>query len=182
MIIGSAQLIYLVNTMRKRVRPSVLSWLGWAFLMGTSLLSQIVAKGWQWSQSSLLCSTAGCLAIVLSALASRNFSLVARDWIFLVLGLSCMGIYYWSANAWVTTIFAILADGLLAVPMVMKAWKDPGSERSLAWLLGVVSSVLALIICIGHDPLYYMFPTYLLVFNGGMTWLTRGHAGEAARA
>jgi len=180
MIIGSAQLIYLVNTMRKKVRPSVLSWLGWAFLMGTSLVSQIVVKGWQWSLSSILCSTMGCLAIVLSALLSRNFSLVARDWTFLLLGLCCMGIYYWSGDAWVTTIFAILADALLAVPTLMKAWRDPASERSVAWLLGVVSSVLALIICIGHDPLYLLFPTYLLFLNGWLAWMTRASAGETA--
>ena len=172
-IIGSAQLIYLANTLRRKVRPSVLSWLGWAFLMGTSLVSQIVEKGWQWSLSSILCSTAGCVAIVLSALLSRNFSLVRRDWTFLLLGLCCMGIYYWSGDAWVTTVFAILADALLAVPTLLKAWRDPASERSVAWLLGVIASVLALTICIGHDPLYFMFPTYLLLLNGWLAWMTR---------
>ncbi|HXB05622.1 MAG TPA: hypothetical protein VNW04_00860, partial [Puia sp.] len=48
-IIGSAQVIYLINTVSRKVRPSVLSWIGWAFLMGTSLVAQIVGKGWQWS-------------------------------------------------------------------------------------------------------------------------------------
>lgn len=173
LIIGGAQLIYLANTLRRKVRPSVLSWLGWAFLMGTSLVSQIVVKGWQWSLSSILCSTAGCVAIVVSALLSRNFSLARRDWAFLLLGLCCMGIYYWSGDAWVTTIFAILADALLAVPTLLKAMREPASERSVAWLLGVISSVLALIICIGHDPLYFMFPTYLLFLNGWLAWMTR---------
>jgi len=173
-VIGSAQVIYLVNTIRRRVRPSVLSWLGWAFLMGTSLVSQVVGKGWQWSMTGILFSTVGSVAIALTALVSRNFSLAARDWMFLFLGLACMGLYYWSSDAWVTTIFAILADGLLAIPTIAKAWREPALERSPAWTLGVVSSVLALSICFGHDLLYVLFPLYLLLFNGGMAWLTRG--------
>lgn len=173
-IIGSAQIIYLINTLRKKVKPSILSWLGWALLMGTSLVSQIVSNGWQWSQTTLLCSTAGCVAISTAALLSRNFSLAVRDWNFLLLGLACMGLYYWSSNAWITTIFAILADALLAIPTIVKAWREPATERSSAWILGAVASTLALVICVGHDTLYVLFPLYLVVLNGMMAWLTWG--------
>ncbi len=172
MVIFSAQVIYLVNTLRGKIRPSVLSWLGWALLMGTSLVSQVVGKGWQWSLTSILCSTIGSLAITLAALLSRNFSLAVRDWKFLLLGLGCMGLYYLSSNAWITTGFAILADALLGIPTIGKAWRDPASERSVAWILGAVSSALALAICVGHDWLYVLFPLYLVLFNGMMAWLT----------
>ena len=182
MVIGSAQVIYLVNTLRGKIRPSVLSWLGWALLMGTSLVSQVVSKGWQWSLTSILCSTIGSLAITLAALLSRNFSLAVKDWKFLVLGLSCMGLYYVSSDAWITTSFAILADALLAIPTIAKAWRNPASEKSVAWILGAVSSVLALAICVGHDWLYFLFPLYLVLFNGMMAWLTWGSARSANSA
>jgi len=172
MVIFSAQVIYLVNTLKGKIRPSVLSWLGWALLMGTSLVSQIVGKGWQWSLTSILCSTIGSLAIASAALLSRNFSLALRDWKFLLLGLGCMGLYYWSSNAWITTCFAVLADALLGIPTIAKAWRDPASEKSVAWILGGVSSALALAICVGHDWLYVLFPMYLVLFNGMMAWLT----------
>jgi hypothetical protein len=67
-VISCAQLIYLVHTIRRKVRPSVLSWVGWSFLMGTSVVSQVVAKGWQWSMTSVLSSAVGCLTIGLVAL------------------------------------------------------------------------------------------------------------------
>src|SRR5260221_14312998 len=82
-VIGSAQLIYLVNTLRGKVKPSVLSWLGWAFLMGTSLVSQIIGKGWQWSLTGILCSTAGSLAIPAAPFFCRQCSLSAKDGIYL---------------------------------------------------------------------------------------------------
>jgi len=55
----------------------------------------------------------------------------------------------------------------------LKAWRDPGSERSLAWVLGVASSTLALVICVGHDWIYVLFPAYLLLFNGVMAYWTQ---------
>jgi len=173
MAIGSAQLIYLVNGLQKKVTPSVLSWFGWAFLMGTSLVSQVVTKGWQWSMTGILCSTAGCIAITAVAFFSGNYSFKRRDWWFLLAGLGCVGVYLGSANPWVTTIFAIIADALLGIPTIVKAYRDPASERSAAWVLGVVSSTLALVICVHHDMIYVLFPAYLWVFNAGMVGLTR---------
>jgi hypothetical protein len=177
-IIGGAQVIYLINTVTRKVRPSVLSWIGWAFLMGTSVVSQVVGKGWQWSMTGVLCSTAGCLAIGVTALVMRNYSLERKDWQYMGWGIGCVAIYLLSANPWITTVFALFADAILAVPTVMKAWRDPGSERSLAWVLGVISSTLALIICVGHDWIYVLFPTYLWLFNGVMAYLTRLRRGQ----
>jgi hypothetical protein len=173
MAIGSAQVIYLVNGLQKKVTPSVLSWFGWAFLMGTSLVSQVIAKGWQWSMTGILCSTAGCIAIAAVAFFSGNYSFKRRDLWFLLAGLGCVGVYLGSANPWVTTIFAIVADALLGIPTIVKAYRDPASERSAAWALGTVSSTLALGICVGHDVIYVLFPAYLWVFNAGMVGLTR---------
>jgi hypothetical protein len=170
--IGSAQLIYLINGLQKKVTPNVLSWLGWGFLMGTSLVSQVIAKGWQWSMTGILCSTVGCVAIAAVAFFSRNFSFKRSDLIFLLAGLACVGVYLLSDNPWMTTVFAIAADALLGIPTIRKAILHPASERSVAWVLGMVSSTLALVICLNHDMIYILFPAYLLIFNGGMAVLT----------
>ena len=171
-VIGCAQLIYLLNTWKKRVTPSVLSWLGWAFLMGTSLVAQTLSKGWQWSLASLGCSTVGCLLIALVAWGRGNFSFHPKDLRFLALGLVCMVIYGCSDNPWMTTIFAIIADALLGIPTLRKAWREPKQERSSSWILGMVSSGLALSICFDHSLIYALFPAYLFAFNGTMTCFT----------
>ena len=172
-VIGSAQVIYLFNTFKRKISPSVLSWLGWALLMGTSLVAQIIGKGWQWSMKGILCSTIGCFTIAATAYFSKNFSFRKSDFNFLLFGLVCVGIYLLSTNPWITTIFAIIADAVLAIPTIRKAYKDPASERSPAWILGVVSSTLALLICIHHDWIYVLFPAYLFLFNGLMACISR---------
>ena len=172
-IIFGAQVVYLINTIGRKVRPSVLSWTGWAFLMGTSVVAQVVGKGWQWSMTGILFSTVGCLAISTTAVLTRNYSLQRKDWLYVVLGALCVGVYMLSANPWMTTIFAIGADAVLGVPTIKKAWHDPVSERSWAWVLGVISSTLALVICVGHDWIYVLFPAYLVLFNGLLAYLTQ---------
>jgi hypothetical protein len=112
-VISTAQVIYVFNCLRKKITPSVLSWFGWACLMGTSLVSQIVSKGWQWSMTGIASSAVGCLVIAGVAWLSGNFSFRRSDLGFLVAGLGCVGIYVVSDNPWMTTVFAIIADGLL---------------------------------------------------------------------
>ena len=182
-VISSAQIIYVINCLRRKITPSVLSWLGWACLMGTSLVSQIAHKGWQWSMTGIASSTVGCLVIAVVAWRSGNFSFRRSDLGFLLAGLGCVGIYVVSDNPWLTTVFAIIADGLLGIPTIVKAYREPALERSVAWLLGVVSSTMALIICVHHDLIYMLFPAYLWFFNGMMavlTWGRRRSRGVAA--
>lgn len=174
LVISTAQVIYIVNCLRRKITPSVLSWFGWSCLMGTSLVSQIVHKGWQWSMTGIASSAVGCLTIAVVAWLSGNFSFKRRDLAFLAAGLGCVGVYVVSDDPWVTTVFAIIADALLGVPTIVNAYREPALERSAAWILGVVSAVMALSICVGHSVIYVLFPAYLVLFNGAMAVLTWG--------
>ncbi len=171
-LIVIAQITYLTNTIRKKVSPSILSWLGWAMLMGGSFFSQVLSKGWEWSQTGLILSTIGCLIISTFAIALKTFSLKPGDWIFLFLGIACIYIYLISKDPWYTTIYAITADLILAIPTFLKTYKNPKSEKSRAWTLGLSSWTITLFICLNHDPLYALFPVYLFLFNLTMVVLT----------
>jgi hypothetical protein len=172
-LISVSQLSYIVHTLQKKITPSVLSWFGWGCLMGTSLVSQVIGKGWQWSLASILCSSVGCMVIVVFALLKKNYAFHRQDLWFAGIGFLCVLIYLGSDSAWITTVFAILADAALAIPTFRKAWHDPASERSYAWILAGLSATFSLLICWHHDIIYALFPAYLFVFNGTMIWLTR---------
>jgi hypothetical protein len=180
LVISTGQVIYVANCLRRKITPSVLSWFGWACLMGTSLFSQIVHKGWQWSMTGIASSTVGCMVIAVAAWLSGNFSFRRVDLAFLAAGLGCVGIYLVSGDPWVTTVFAIIADALLGIPTIVKAWREPALERSVAWLLGVGAAALALLICFRHDLIYFLFPMYLFLFNGVMAVLTWGRRVRVA--
>lgn len=168
----AAQVVLVIDVLRKKLKPSILSWVGWALLMGTGLISQILEKGWEWSQIGLLCSALGCVCIVISAWLRNYYLLVNSDFRYLILGLVCLGIYFISKDAWITTIFAILADFIVGIPTLIHAYKNPQSQKSVAWSLGFISFSFSLILCIGQLYLYALFPVYLFLYNGAMVLLT----------
>lgn len=170
-IIIIAQLSYLISTLKKEVKPNLLSWYGWAALMGTSFISQLI-NGWQWSLTGLMLSTVGSIVIATTALLYGNFSFEKKDWNFVFAGLICMALYFLSRNALYTTVFAILADLLLGIPTIKNAYRNPKSEKSIAWIFGLASWTIALPVCINHDLLYALFPIYLFLFNATMVFLT----------
>ena len=170
-IIIIAQLSYLISTLKREVRPNILSWYGWAALMGTSFISQLI-NGWQWSLTGLMLSTAGSIVIATTALFYRNFFFERKDWNFVFASLVCIALYFMSKNALYTTVFAVLADLLLGIPTIKNAYKNPKAEKSLAWIFGLASWTIALPVCINHDLLYALFPIYLFLFNATMVFLT----------
>ena len=167
-----SQIQYILHTFHKKVRPSILSWIGWAILTGTSLISQYVVMGWQWNFTGILISTISCLIVAIVAVALKNFSLKKQDWKFVILGFACMSIYLASKNPWATTLFALFADLILGIPTLKKAYYDPASERSPAWLLGLLSWTVSLILCVNQSLLSTLFPVYLFLFNVAMVYLT----------
>lgn len=166
-----AQFFLLRDVYLKKMRPSILSWLGWAILMGTSFISQVILK-WEWSLITLGISTCGCLFISLYAYFQKSYLITKRDWYFLFSGIVCMLIYLISKNPWFTTCFAILADFIVGIPTILLAYKNPASQKSKAWIFSFISWTITLIICINGLILYTLFPIYLFLYSGTMILLT----------
>lgn len=178
LLIFTAQVILLNDVIKNKISPGLLSWIGWSLLMGTSLISQILDAGWQWSLMGLLISTLGCLAIFFTAWKLNNYLFKKSDWTFLFLGLVCLIIYLKSKDPWLTTGFAILADFIVGIPTLLHALNQPKTQKTNAWLLGLISWAITLIICFGNSWLYALFPIYLFLYNIAMVILTHRIQGE----
>jgi hypothetical protein len=162
------QIMYMMDVIKLRVKPSVLSWFGWALLMGVGMLAQILESGWEYSQLPIIAATFGCVSIGVTALLLKHYSLQKVDWYILAAGLFCLVLYLVSNNAWLTTIYSIVADFVIAIPTLIKVYNDPKSEKSNAWYISFTSWFLTLIICFNHNLLYALFPTYLFMFSVGV--------------
>lgn len=171
-LIITAQGILLRDVYKGKMKPSLLSWLGWALLMGTSLVSQIAGAGWQWSLIGLLFSTMGCFAIFFLSLLMNNYQIRRSDWMFLSMGLLCLVIYLVSKDPWITTVFAILADFVAGLPTIQSGYARPETQKTAAWYFGFFSWSISLLLCFGHEILYALFPVYLFLYNGTMVYLT----------
>ena len=171
-LISVAQFILLRDVWRRKMSPAMLSWIGWALLMGTSLVSQIIAKGWAWSLVGLSISTFGCVCIFSLSWIRKSYLIGKMDWWFLILGIICFAIYLASKDPWMTTGFALLADVIIGIPTIHKAYLYPLTQKTIGWTIALGSWSITLLICIGHNWLYDLFPIYLFLYNGIMFMLT----------
>lgn len=158
------QAMYIRDVYRKKIQPSLLSWVGWSLLLGTGVIAQIIEEGWDWSQAGVMFAAIGCAVIAATAILVKNHTLENKDWAFLFIGLLCLLIYTVSNDAWLTTIFAILADFVIGIPTLKKAYLAPHSERSIAWILSLVTWSISLVICFHHGLIYALFPVYLFAY------------------
>lgn len=180
-LLALAAITYIIPLMKGQLSPRPLTWIGWTILMGISLYSQVVVRGWEWNEAGITLSILGCFTISILSLKKRSHIVEDPkeakkkkliDWTCVTLAVVCVGIYTTTKDPWLTTIFAIIADFLVGIPTQRNAYKDPESEKSIAWPLGVAAFVLTIINCIGFDLIYYAFPIYLFFVNLSLTILT----------
>ena len=173
-IIIYAQITYLYAIYKNKIRPSYLSWLGWAILTGVSFVSQVISEGWSLKLIGLLISTIGCFLIALCAkVVFKHYSMKREDLKFLYLGLICIVVYVISKNPWLATVSAIIADLILAIPTFKNAYINPMEEQSIAWPLSLLSWTLTMtLVFMNFSWIHFLWPLYLILFCGVMTYLT----------
>jgi len=68
-------------------------------------------------------------------------------------------------NTVLSVVFAILADGLAAVPTLVKSWKFPETEKGLTYLPGVINNTIGLLIIKNWIFSIYSLNVYFILVN-----------------
>jgi hypothetical protein len=171
-LIVVSQFVFIAKVWNGKTTPSLFSWIGWAILIGQSFLAQYFETGWEWALVGIGISSLGCILISIIAIIRNNYSLKKTDWVFLVLGLSCVLVQILFKSAFITTVFAMIADFILGIPTFIKTYRDPSSESKSPWLVSVISWALTMTIAYDRGVEIWIFPLYLLLFCLVMVMLT----------
>jgi hypothetical protein len=148
-LIGAfGSLVYLVDTIRGKVKPNRVSFLLWSIAPFIAFAAQI--KQGVGLESVMTFST-GFLPILTFAASFVNKNAewkVTRFDLFCGF-LSLVGLILWIITKVgnVAIFFSIMADGLAGVPTIVKAYKYPDTELAWPWLatsFGVVLTLLTL--------------------------------------
>jgi len=166
-LIGAVgSIAYLIDTVKGKVKPNRVSFLLWSI---APLIAFAAMLGKGAGIEALMTLSVGLLPLLIFGASFTNkkaeWKLTRFD---LVCGfLSVIGLIFWliTQEGNVAIFFSIVADGLAAIPTIVKAYKHPETEIAWPWIATAVGVVVTLFTL---DQLTFAnssFIIYILVIN-----------------
>ena len=157
-------LSYLVAVLRGKAKPNRITWFLWAAAPMIAFAAELDNEVGIEALFTLSVGLSPLLIFVASFVNKKSYWKLTRvDWAFG--GLAVIGIVLWqlTGEANIAIFFAILADGLAAVPTILKSYKEPESENSTIFGLCIINAVITLLVIDVWDFAHYGFPVYILL-------------------
>jgi hypothetical protein len=157
---------YIRDIVRGKTKPNLVSWFFWSLapIIG-SFLQFKAGAGW----SILPVFLAGFVPLVIFfiALLTKN-----SHWHITKFDIWCGIFSFLSLILWVLTrrtdisiLFAILSDGLAAIPTLIKSWKFPETETAIGYSPGIFNNILGLLVIKNWNFSIYSFGIYFILLN-----------------
>ena len=170
---------YLIDTVKGKVKPNRVSFLLWSIAPFIAFAAQIKQGV---GIESLMTFSAGFLPILTFGASFVNKKAEWKITRFdLVCGaLSILGLILWLITKVgnIAIIFSILADGLAAVPTIVKAYKYPDTELAWPWIATVFGVILTLLTLSEWTFANSGFIVYILLVNTLIYSLIQFRIGE----
>ncbi|MBI2592445.1 hypothetical protein HYW36_03135 [Candidatus Saccharibacteria bacterium] len=159
---GSLGYAYL--TLKGKVKPNRVTFSLWA-------LAPLVAFGAQIGEGVGLQSLMtfmvgfGPLIVLTASFMNKKAYWRLKKFDYVCGGLSLLGLALWALTGEgnMAIAFAILADGLAALPTVVKSYIAPQTENWLLYFLGVISAGITMLTIDTWTFAYWGFPVYILL-------------------
>jgi len=170
---------YLVDTLKGKTKPNRVSWFIWA-LAPLIAFSAEISKGV--GIQSLMTFMVGFnpLLIFLASFVNKKSEWRLGKLDFTCGALSIIGIVIWLVfeEGNVAIFFAILADGLAAIPTIIKSYYFPETENWFAFLTAAIAAALTLLTINMWNFAHYGFPVYILLVTVLLVLLIRFKMGK----
>jgi hypothetical protein len=179
-IIGAVgSVAYLVDTVKGKVKPNRVSFLLWAIAPFIAFAAQIKQGV---GLESLMTFSTGFLPLMVFIASFVNKKAEWKITRFdLICGLlSIVGLALWLVTKVgnVAIFFSIVADGLAAVPTIVKSYKYPDTELAWPWIATVFGVVLTLLTIEDWSFANSGFIVYILLVDALIYCLVQFRVGE----
>ena len=179
-LIGAAgSVAYLRDTVKGKIKPNRVSFLLWSIAPLIAFAAQIKQGV---GLEALMTFSTGFLPMTVFIASFVNKQAQWKLTMFdLLCGLlSLVGLILWMITKVgnVAILFSIIADGLAAIPTIVKAYKYPDTELAWPWMASVVGVVLTLLTLSTITFANSGFILYILVVNTLIYTLIQFRFGE----
>ncbi|HEX5447989.1 MAG TPA: hypothetical protein VFW90_02195 [Candidatus Saccharimonadales bacterium] len=178
-------LAYVVHTLQGRTKPNRISWFMWTLAPFVAFAAEL---GEGVGLQALVTFMAGFnpFLILLASFVNRKSVWKLTRFDFLCGALSLLGLLLWAITREgnIAIWFSIFADGLAAVPTIIKSYGEPESESWIGYFSGGFSAFIGLLTIKHWTFATYGFPVYILCVCALLTVLIKFKLGprlEVAR-
>lgn len=169
-LIGSSS--YVIATLKGQTRPNRVSWFIWAFAALLAFAAEISKGVGIQSLMTFMVGFGPLLVFIASFINKKAYWQITRlDWYCGGLALTALALWAITKEANLAIAFAILADGLAAVPTLIKSYRHPQTEHYGIYLMGAISAGLTLLTIKDWTFAHYGFPIYILLICIGLVAL-----------
>ncbi len=168
-----ATLPYIIDIIKGKTKPNIITWLTWSILIGIGAAALFSDKE---TNAALLlvgdfCAT---FAVVIFGLRHGTAKLDRFD-IFCQIG-AIIGLLLWLIfdSPLMAIIATIVIDLIGTIPTLRHSWNYPEEETPITFLLGVIATVLTLFSLKTYSISAWIYPAYLLISNASL-FITINH-------
>lgn len=157
---------YVKNIIYGETRPNLVSWFIWmlAPFIGTFLA---LKAGAGFSVMGIFMAGFGPFLVIIASLIKKNafWKIEPFDLFCGFFSLMALVLYVFTYNLAISILFAIISDGLAAIPTITKSWKLPETENSSIYTGGIINNILSLLIIKNWIFSIYSFNIYFILVN-----------------
>ena len=176
---ATGSLVYLRGTIKGRVKPNRVTFLLWSVVPFIAFFAQIKQGV---GLEALMTFSAGFLplTVFIASFVNKQAEWKVTKFDLLCGVLSVAGLVLWMITKVgnVAILFSIVADGLAAVPTIVKAYRYPDTEIAWPWFATVVGVILTLLTISTITFANSGFIIYILVVNTLIYTLVQFRVGE----
>ena len=158
--------MYIKGIIHGNTKPNLVSWFFWMLAPFIAVFLKLKA-GAGLSVLPVFMAGFGPLLVIILSIFMRNlyWKINTLDVIYGMFAFFALVLYILTRNLGISIFFAILSDGLAAIPTLVKSWKFPETENGITYMTFIFSNILSLLIITNWTFSIYSFSIYLLVMN-----------------
>jgi hypothetical protein len=165
-IAAAGSLSYLIDTLKGKVKPNRVSFLLWSLAPLIAFFAEIKqGVGIQ----ALMTFVVGFLPLTIFIASFVNkkaeWKLTGFDLICGALSIVGLVLWYITKSGNIAIIFSILADGLAALPTIVKSFNYPETESAWPYFASTISAILTLLTVKVWNLANIGFPLYIILIT-----------------
>lgn len=170
---------YTYLTLKGRVKPNRVTFFLWALAPLVAFAAQLDKDVGLRALMTFMVGF-GPLMVLAASFISKQAAWELKRFDFICGGLSILGLLLWALtrDGNYGIFFAILADGLAAIPTVVKAYKAPETESALLYFLAAISAGVTILTIDKWNFANWGFPIYILFICLLISSLTHFKLGQ----